>query len=410
MKNVNEKTGRRKFLKNSGMLLTVSAAGSLASMAIAQKVSANDIINIGILGTGQRGTGLASVLQKMPEYKLVAGCDILPDRLEKCLSYADKDAKGYKNYRKLLNNKSVDAVIISSPLSLHHEMVMAAVDSGKHIFCEKTMAYDYEETKSIRNKVEDFKGVFQVGHQYRSTPMYHKVKELLSNGRLGKVKYFRCQYHRNNNWRRPVDDPKNEKVINWRMYREFSKGLTAELCSHQIDIVNWMLDSVPTKVTGFGGIDYWQDGRETYDNVNLIYEYPDGVKANFTSVLSNAYDGYKITIMGDQGTIVIGRDEAWLYAEAVAMKNNKGMEKGIVDGVSGATIKNWTQGKPVPIYFDDGGLDPTAHALNDFAANVKGNTNPFSNVETGKNAAIAVHMGIEAMDNGEVIHWKDRGV
>lgn len=392
------------------MIVTASASGSLASLAFAKKVSANDTINIGIIGTGQRGTGLASVLQNMPGYKLIACCDILPDRLEKCLSLADKDAKGYSNYKKLLNNKSVDAVIISSPLSLHHEMVMAAAENGKHIFCEKTMAYDYEQTKAIRNKIKDYKGIFQVGHQYRSTPMFHKVRELLSNGRLGKVKYFRCQYHRNNDWRRPVDNPKNEKTINWRMYREFSKGLTAELCSHQIDIVNWMTDSVPVKVTGFGGVDYWQDGRETYDNINLIYEYPDGIKANFTSVLSNAFDGYKITIMGDQGTIVIGRDEAWLYAEAVAMKNNKGTEKGIVDGVSGATIKNWTQGKPVPIYFDDGGLAPTAHALNDFEKYVKENKKPFSNEETGKNAAIAVHMGIEAMDSGQVIYWKDRGV
>lgn len=392
------------------MVLTASAVGSLASFGVTKKVSANDTINLGIIGTGQRGTGLASVLQNMPDYKLIACCDILPDRLEKCLSLADKEAKGYDNYKKMLGNKSLDAVIISSPLSLHHEMVLAAIKSGKHIFCEKTMAYDYEQTKDIRDKVQGYDGIFQVGHQYRSTPMYHKVKEILSEGRLGKVKYFRCQYHRNNNWRRPVDDPKNEKIINWRMYREFSKGLAAELSSHQIDIVNWMTDSIPVKVTGFGGIDYWKDGRETYDNINLIYEYPDGIKANFTSVLSNAFDGYKITIMGDQGTIVIGRDKAWMYAEAVAMKDSKSTEKGIVDGVSGATIKNWTQGKPVEIYVKDSGMDPTGHALVDFAKNVRDNKKPFSNEETGKNVAIAVHMGIEAMDTGQVIHWKDRGV
>ena len=78
------------------------------------------------------------------------------------------------------------------------------------------------------------------------------------------------------------------------MYREYSCGLLAELSSHQIDLVNWMTEAHPLSVVGTGGIDYWNDGRETFDNVHVIYDYPGGVKASFTCLTSNAHDGFNI--------------------------------------------------------------------------------------------------------------------
>ena len=96
-----------------------------------------------------------------------------------------------------------------------------------------------------------------------------------------------------------------ERQINWRMYREYSYGLLAELSSHQIDFCNWVLNNDPNKVAGFGSIDYWKDGRETYDNIHLVYTYPEGVKATFTCLTSNAKDDYQIKVMGDKATIII---------------------------------------------------------------------------------------------------------
>jgi predicted dehydrogenase len=107
-----------------------------------------------------------------------------------------------------------------------------------------------------------------------------------------------------------------ERAINWRMYKEYCGGVLSELSAHEIDIVNWMQDSHPLKVAGFGGIDYWKDGRETFDNIRLVYEYPGGVKASVTSILSNEYKGYSIRILGSKGTIEILRDQAYIYPEA----------------------------------------------------------------------------------------------
>ncbi|MEP4948877.1 MAG: Gfo/Idh/MocA family oxidoreductase, partial [Flavobacteriaceae bacterium] len=241
--------------------------------------------------------------------------------------------------------------------------------------------------------------VFQTGHQYHSSKLYVHVVDLIKKGKIGKIQAFECQWNRNGNWRRPVPSPELERVVNWRMYREFSGGLLAELCSHQLDFVNWVLEALPDKVMGMGGVDYWKDGRETYDNIHLIYNYPNGVKAKFTCLTGNAKDDYKIRVFGDKGTIILDYAKAWFYPEG---KVNKKM--GEVDGVSGATI-GWDEGKGIPIKVEH--TEPTEQALIDFRDNIVQSKTPISNIHTGANAALCVQMGLDAMYNQKIIHRKD---
>ena len=147
------------------------------------------------------------------------------------------------------------------------------------------------------------------------------------------------------------------------------------------------------------GIDYWKDGRETFDNVHLVYSYPNGEKAKFTCLTNNAKDDYKITVLGDKGTIIVDYVKAWFYPEG---KLNKQM--GNVDGVSGATLK-WEEGKGIPI--EVAHEDPSKQALVDFHESIVNNSMPISNVETGAKAAICVQMGLDAMINEEVVGWKE---
>ena len=158
-----------------------------------------------------------------------------------------------------------------------------------------------------------------------------------------------------------------------------------------------MLKANPIKVTGFGGIDYWKDGRETYDNTHLIYTYPNGVKASFTCLTSNAKDDYQIKVMGDKATIIINTNKAWIYPEG---KYDKVM--GDVDGVTGAT-ESWTEGKGNSIDFEH--KEPTRQALEDFRESIINNTNPKSNINSGADVSFAVDMGIRAMDLSEVVSW-----
>lgn len=389
---------RRSFITKTGLATLGVASGSHLYAKPFSIIGANSSINIGVIGSGDRGGGLSSIINTIDGVKVVGLCDILPFRLEKGLEKVDSNPKGYADYRKLLDNKDIDAVIVATPFNTHSKIAIDALEAGKHVYCEKTMAKGYEGIRALVEKAQNSSHIFQTGHQYHSSRLYTHVVDLIKNGKVGNITAFECQWNRHGNWRRPVPDPKFERAINWRMYREFSGGLVAELCSHQIDFANWVLEETPEKVTGFGGVNYWKDGRETYDNIHLVYSYASGVKATFTCLTSNAKDGYQIKVIGDRGTIIIDTKHAWFYPEG--KRKNRVIKE--VDGVSGATAQ-WDAEKGMRINIEH--LDPSKQALLDFKTAILDNSRPISNVITGAKTSICVQMGLDAMYNNKIVAW-----
>jgi len=390
---------RREFVIKSGLATAALGTTSFMESGIAYPKKAADTINFGVIGTGDRGAGLINIMNDIPELNVISCCDILPFRLQKGIANTSVKAKGYSDYRKLLEQKDIDAILVATPFNTHSQIAIDAIDAGKHVFCEKTMAKGFDAIIQLRDKVNNSDKIFQTGHQYHSSRLYRHVVELIQNGKVGKVTAIECQWNRNGNWRRPVTDSNLERAINWRMYREYSGGLVAELCSHQIDFANWVLNATPDQVLGVGGIDYWKDGRETFDNVHLIYSYPNGVKATFTCLTSNSKDDYQIKVMGDKGTLILDYVNAWFFPEG-----NYKKEIQEVDGVSGATIK-WDEGKGIPLDIEH--AEPSTQALIDFKNNILDNTVPTSNVITGAKAAACVQMGLDAMYNNKIVQWNN---
>jgi len=388
---------RRSFIKKSAVAFSAPLITPKSDIFSIFKSSPLNQLNIGIIGTGDRGQGLIKLISKIDGMRLIAICDNLQFRLDQAAKIAPKAIK-YSNYKELLSNKNLDAVIISTPLNTHASIASDAVDASLHIYCEKTMVKGDISTMNLVKKVKkDHNKIFQTGHQYHSSRLYSHIVELVQSGEIGQIIAIQAQWNRNGNWRRQVQDPKFERQVNWRMYREYSYGLTAELSSHQIDFSNWLLKSTPKKVVGFGGIDYWKDGRETYDNIHLTYSYPSGVKASFTCLTSNGKDDYQIKVMGDKASIIIGYKDAWIYPEG---KYNKVIKD--VDGVSGAT-SSWIEGKGNPIKFDH--KEPTYQALEDFRYAIINDSTPMSNLKSGADVSLAVDMGIRAMDTEQVVSW-----
>ena len=388
---------RRKLLTDA--LLSGGGLALGGHIPFGHTLDKTPLVNLGVIGTGSRGSGLASLIQKMPAIDLAACCDVLPFRLADGMRYGNRKTRPYGDYRALLDDKDIDAVIVATPFNTHADIAIAALDAGKHVFCEKTMAYGYDNIRRLCKKAADTDLVFQTGHQYHSSRLYRHIVELVQQGKIGEVTAIECQWNRNGNWRRPVPDPKWERLINWRMYREYSGGLVAELCSHQIDFANWLLNSRPAKVAGFGGIDYWKDGRETYDNVHVITEYPSGVKAKYTSLTTNSKDGYRIKILGKEGAIVINKAKAWLFAETLAKTDTA-----IIDGVTGATQGAWgPSGAPIHVAHKD----PSLQTLMDFGDAIANRLRPQSNVRSGADVSVVVQMALDAMDKDRVEHWKD---
>jgi predicted dehydrogenase len=394
---------RRAFLLNGAVTLAGASMSGIPQILQAAPLRGKKLA-VGIIGTGNRGAGIANIIRRLDGLEVVACSDVLPKNLEKGLAHAGFKAVAYSDYRKLLEDKRVEAVIIATPLHEHYRMAVDAIDAGKHVYVEKTMTYDIDQAISLEKKVMEHPGlVFQVGYQYRYYGLYRRVKEMIDAGWLGDVIQYECQYHRNSNWRNPVTDPSLERQVNWKMYNEYSGGLMSELCSHQIDVLHWFTGSSPLFVSGMGGIDYWKDGRETWDNVRALFEFPGGVKANVSSILSNAYKGYSLRVLGSNATVEIQQNKAYLYPE------EKERKLGVVDGVTGATLQSWGQGEPVLVNFGDihdVSTDPTVFSLLDFVACIRDGKKPFSDVVTGKHSAIAVHKANQAIASRTVQSWK----
>ncbi|ACU02999.1 Gfo/Idh/MocA family protein [Pedobacter heparinus] len=398
-----EELSRRQFLSKNAIALSGIALSYAGLPLWAQAKAKNEVIRVGLIGTGSRGTGLIKLIQGIPEMQVVACCDPIAEHLANGIKQAARGAKAYTDYRTLLEDKNIDAVIIATPLYLHYPMAVAALSAGKHIYLEKSMTYDISQAIELEKKVNQSKLVFQVGYQYRYYGLYHKVKEVMTQNWLGNITHFECQYNRNSNWRFPVSDPKMERAINWRMYKAYCGGPLSELCAHAIDAVHYLTDSHPLKVTAMGSVNYWKDGRDTYDNIRAIYQYPKDIKVSVTSVLSNAYNGYGIRILGDKATLEIQRDKAFIYPEVLSNK------RGTVDGVTGATIAVTTQGKGNELVFEKPGeksLEPTVYALKDFVNCILTKSKPASNATTAKDSSIAIHMGNTAAETETMQIWK----
>ena len=363
-------------------------------------------VRIAVIGCGDRGTGMIHDIIKLPDlFRITAVCDILDFRLL-AAQKIDKTGqwKAYADYRKLLDNQEIDAVVVAVPLHMHYPIATAVIASGRHLYLEKTMTYNIEQALDLVKLMRRHqKQVLQVGHQYRYSPLYYKVKEMISKGYLGKVTSVDCRWDRNTTWRRPTPDASLERTINWRMYKEYSGGLVAELLSHQIDFINWVFDTHPQEFFATGGIDFLKDGRETYDNVQVMMRYPEsGLIGNFGATCNNAHDSYFFKIKGTRGTVSLLTDQGKFFPEKNAIN-----DKETVDGVTGATRITWSKDGGVPI-LPEPTKDGTFYALKDFYKKIQSLELPDSNVFTGARTAISVHLANQALYGKKITHWEDK--
>lgn len=393
---------RRRFLKNSGLI----AGGFLLENKLFAMNQPAGQVKIAVIGCGDRGTGILHVLNSMPDlFRVTAVCDVLDFRLS-AAQKLDKTGqwKAYADYRKLLDDKEVEAVIVAVPLHMHYPIAADVITSGRHLYLEKTMTYNIEQALDLVKLMRGHsKQVLQVGHQYRYSPLYYRVKEIIDKGYLGKITQVDCRWDRNGSWRRPVPNAALERSINWRMYREYSGGLVAELLSHQIDFINWIFDTHPQEFYATGGIDVFKDGRETYDNVQVMMRYPDmGLIGNFGAMCGNAHDGYLFKIKGTKGTVSLLTDQGMFFAE-----KNMLNDKETVDGVTGATRITWSKEGGVPI-LPEPTKDGTWYALKDFYKKIQTHELPDSNVFTGARTAISVHLANQALYGEKITQWDDK--
>ena len=307
-----ENINRRKFIEKMGFIAGSSVlAGTVPWIDFLKadqptKVSPSDKVRIGIIGIGVRGRALLLHLKAIPSVDIVAVCDDYEPNYQRARRLTDYKAKGFYNYKTMLEEmKAMDAVVIATPLYWHARMVIDAFEAGKHVFCEKAMAMNAEDCYNMVRAQQKHGKVFLIGHQRVFNHIFLEAMEQIKSGKLGQITQIRAYWHRNNDWRRYVPHPSLERKINWRLYRDYSLGLITELGSHHFQVANWIMNDYPIEASGSGSINYWKDGREVYDNINLVYKYRNGNHFIYDSLTSNKKYGYEVQALGDKGTMEI---------------------------------------------------------------------------------------------------------
>ena len=392
------------------------------------KISSNDKINFGVIGCkGMGWSDMASIL-KNSETDCIALCDVddtvLKERSENVKDITGKKPKIYKDYRKLLDNKDIDAVVIGTPDHWHCLNLVDALSADKHIYCEKPISNSIEEADIMLKASLEAKKCVQVGQWQRSGGQYKEAMEYLWSGKIGKVRLVKVWAYMG--WYGWVDDfkdtdtPKGVDYNMWlgpaplrkfnqnrfhgsfRWYWDYAGGLMTDWGVHEIDIALWGMNAKnPLSISAGGGkFAYPSQDTETPDSLQTIYEYKD-----FTMLWehANGIDGGNyglaegIAFIGSKGTIVVNRT-GW---EVIPEKDHRNSKDLFIEKIPRTTF-DWDQvrkkyGDPLDL-----------HTAN-FVDSIKKNDASILNcgIESGSQVSKVAHMGNVAFRSGSKIKWDE---
>ena len=422
-----DELNRRSFLK---------AAAIAAGPAVISAQGANDKVNVGWIGVGTRGYAGLDWLHTAAanEVQITAICDTYQGYIaraqDRMQTVWGNKPKTFVDYRELLADKSIDAVYIMTPEHLHHDMTIAALKAGKHVYIEKPLAHTIEEGFEIVKAWEQAKKIVQVGTQNRSSSLYKKAKELVQQGMVGDVHFVRAFWYRNGlpsepSWRYvipPEATPQNtdwnrflgtapkhawdaHRYFQWRLYWDYSGGISTDLLVHQTDIVNFMLGkTVPKSCMASGGVYRWTDqtdDRDVPDCLSAVYDYSDKMQLNYSCYLGNEFFGYGEEIMGNEGTIrVMNRQD--LYFEPESYNSRRANAPNRAPEAIKARAAIHING-PQEYKENDGAIN---HFRN-FIQSVLGKEQPIAPPPVGQQAAISGHMATLSYKNQKKAVWDE---
>jgi predicted dehydrogenase len=388
----------------------MSVATPWAAIAAAAQTAGAGKVRLGVIGTGDRGRALIQNIAKTRNCTVAALCDTYAPNIAKAQQWVAKGTPTFSDHRAMLDARGLDAVVIATPLNMHARHSLDAFDAGLHVWCEKAMARTIDDCGAMVKKSQDSGKVLQIGHQRMFHPTYLNALRRVKAGEIGTITQIRASWHRNNSWRRKVPDDRTDRQVNWRLYRDSSAGLMTELATHQLQVGNWFLDAVPTRVIGSGSICFWKDGREVYDHVALIYEYAGGRKVIYTSLLNNARYGCEEQIQGSTGTIEpeLGRIYQEVSPRSLALQRmqadvKRGHKRTIPIG--GAT---WFPELPVTTPGESlgwGEYDETMLQFEGFGEAVRSGKPLPGLLNQAYSASVASLLGEQAMDRGAAMTW-----
>jgi len=418
---------RRTALKTGAAAALVASGPALLTVH-----AASDPVRFGVIGVGARGSYLLNRLARFDAGRCVALCDVNEQVMDNPARKLTTNPKKYRDHHDLLADKNVEAIIIAVPLSQHFPTTRDALLAGKHVFCEKSLVFRADEVHALRSlAVQHPKQILQVGLQRRYSLYFQSVKRMIDQGVLGTVTHIHGQWHRNPGW--TMKPGAKENPTNWRMFRETSGGLTAELASHHVDVASWFFGAQPEFVVGAGGLDFRRDGRDVFDNIQLIYSYPNGRRLMYSAIstcqhlpmLSSVRPEAGMVVMGTAGAVEItcGIDNnlpTALWFREPQSSAATGPQIGVpimmpntdVDWKNDSFLareskiaRQWLFDKGILLPQED--RNPVDAELDSFLSDVRRGNRPLADVEVGLANSTAVILSNLAMDENRRVAFKE---
>jgi len=312
-----QESTRRSFITTAGMATAGVIGTGVASHAVKnvqepKVIGANDRLRIGVIGVG--GMGMAHVRSLVGQTKrgdenmeITAVCDVYDLRTTDAQAYVEKElntkVKAHKDYRAILDDKDLDAVLIATPEHWHGKMAIDAIEAGKHTYLEKPMTREWNWAQKVYKSVKaNPKIAFQVGVQFTTDEKWKRVNDIIKSGKLGHPVWSQSSYCRNSKegeWNYPIDNrakpgenldwdmwlgakydlaPRREwdpqRYFRWRKYWDYSSGINSDLFPHRLTPFMLALGAEwPLRVVASGAI-YVQSDREVPDTWNVLAEFP----------------------------------------------------------------------------------------------------------------------------------------
>jgi predicted dehydrogenase len=314
-------------------LTTASGAVVGARMAPASAQGANDRVRVAVIGTGGRARSLMNQLKPLAGVELVGVCDVFEPRMLQAAEIAGPSAVKVADYRRLLDSRDVDAVLIGSPDHWHKRMTLDAVAAGKDVYVEKPVSHSIEEGAEMVTAIEASKQVVQTGTQQRSWEHFAQGRELITSGRLGQITFVHAYWYQHARagswpaakpdaldwkaWLGPAKDQpfKPERFYQWRHFWDFGGGCLTDLLTHWIDVVHWYMDVEAPLTVHSSGKNYNLKTWEAPDTVTATLEYPKNFTCAYLGTYVSRVDDGGLEFRGDLGTLKIDRTRLAFYKD-----------------------------------------------------------------------------------------------
>jgi len=422
---------RRRFIQGAAG----TALASVAALSGDGIRAANDRVNVALIGCGGRGLSDAGLLRQISDVNIVAVCDVYEPHAAAAKVWAGTACQAYSDFRRLLEQKNIDAVLIATPDHWHAAITVLACEAGKDVYVEKPLAHSIREGRKMVEAARRYKRVVQTGTQHRSAPHIRRAAEIVQNGQIGPVHFVRVWNYLNMspdgvgraadsepppglNWdfylgpAPNVPFNKNRFLVSYRWFWDYAGGMATDYGTHRFDSVHQIMGiDAPRSAVAAGGRYELNDGAETPDVLQITYQYPTFVLSYEGSMLNDHGCGgrtpgknYYLTrtpddrphgmaFYGTKGSLFVDRVGLEVYPEPKGESGPGAVAS--TDAPEGFRMER----------VDVAGADATELHLKNFIDCVRTRQKPVADVEIGHRSTTVPHLGNIAFRTAQKIHW-----